>query len=71
MKTIRDVIDYFGSRAALAKALGVSPPAVTIWCSLGRLPGERAIQIERLTAGVIRAIDLPTTRGAYDAAVEK
>jgi len=67
VKTLQDVVDHFGSRSEMAKVMGVSPPAVTIWCSLGRLPGERAIQIERLTGGLFRAVELPTTRGAHHA----
>lgn len=55
---IDKVIAHYGSKMALAKALGVSPPAVTLWCQLDRIPPRRAIQIERMTAGKFKAVDI-------------
>lgn len=42
-----------GSRSALARALGIKPPAVDQWVGKGRCPVERVLQVERLT-GVSR-----------------
>lgn len=39
-----------GRRSALAKALGISPSAISMWVSV---PSERVLDIERLT-GVSR-----------------
>lgn len=40
------VLEAAGGRAALADALGISPPAVSQW---GRIPAERVGQISRVT----------------------
>lgn len=51
MKTTT-AIAHFGSRAKLAKALGISNSAVTQW---GKdVPPRRALELERLTHGVLR-----------------
>ena len=57
MINIQIAIDYFGSQAALAKALGVNSMAVTQWKKRG-LPIIRALQIERCTKGSIKAEEL-------------
>ena len=49
----RDVIIHFGSQAAVARALGISQPAVAIWQD--QPPPLRQLQIERLTGGRLRA----------------
>jgi hypothetical protein len=53
-----DVIDWFGSRAIIAKTFGVSRAAVTQWCQSGMFPAMRAIQIEQLSEGRFKALDL-------------
>lgn len=47
------VIAYFGSQAALARALdpGLSPMAVSHWKRRG-IPLSRAVQIERISGGL-------------------
>ncbi len=44
-------IQYFGTRYALAQALGISPATVYQWKE--RVPTERQIQLERLTKGAL------------------
>ncbi len=44
-------IKYFGTRYALAQALGISPATVYQWKE--RVPTERQIQLERLTKGAL------------------
>lgn len=56
-----EVIDYFGSCSALAEALAVSRPAVSQWVAAGGFPPLRALQIERLSKGRFRAIDISKT----------
>lgn len=51
------IIDFFGSKSEMAKALGVDPAAVTWWLQNG-LPALRAIQIEKLSNGRFRARDI-------------
>ena len=57
---IDEIVRHFGGRKALAVALNVSPAAVTYWVQDGALPPRRAIQIERLTEGKFKALDIPT-----------
>ncbi len=52
------VMEHFENQADLAKQLGVSRPAVTIWKGLDSFPPMQCIAIERLTNGKIKASDL-------------
>lgn len=58
-----DVVRYFGSYGELADALGVSRPAVSQWMASGAFPPLRALQIERLSGGRFRAIDISEKGG--------
>jgi transcriptional repressor of cell division inhibition gene dicB len=49
----KDVINHFGSQAAVARALGIAQPSVANWPD--EPPPLRQLQIERLTAGRLRA----------------
>lgn len=60
-----EVVDYFGSKGALSKALGVSPAAVSRWVRKKSFPPARAIDIELLTDGKFIATDL-VNKGAKD-----
>ncbi|MDD5084177.1 MAG: Cro/CI family transcriptional regulator [Candidatus Moranbacteria bacterium] len=57
MTNMQPAIDYFGTQAALAKAIGVNPMSVTQWKRRG-LPPRRAKEISELTHGTIKASDL-------------
>ena len=60
---ISQAIEYAGGTGqALADLLKVTPAAITKWRRQG-LPPERAIQLERLSGGELRAIDLCPDRG--------
>ena len=52
------IIDWFGGRAQMAKALGVSRVAITQWAQAGTMPPKRAIQVEALTGGELKALDI-------------
>lgn len=52
-----EIISHFGSHANLARALGVTRVAVTLWRTDG-IPAQRAIQIERVTGGKFKAVDI-------------
>lgn len=52
-----DIFIHFGSQSALARMLGVSAAAVAQWCVEG-VPPARAIQIEKLTDGKFKAVDI-------------
>jgi DNA-binding transcriptional regulator YdaS (Cro superfamily) len=47
-----------GGRAALARALGLTPTAVEKWSRLSRIPAERVLDIERVTQGRVSRYDL-------------
>jgi DNA-binding transcriptional regulator YdaS (Cro superfamily) len=52
MKT-NHAVKYFGSKAALARALGINKGAVSQWGE--RVPKGRAYQIEVMTGGRLKA----------------
>ena len=48
-------IDYFGTAAELAKHLGIKSQSIHQWrTGRARVTAERAIDIERVTGGVVR-----------------
>lgn len=46
-------VAYFGTRAAIARALGIKGPSVSEWGDYP--PMLRQLQIERLTGGALKA----------------
>ena len=55
---IDDVIRWFGGKSETARVLGVTPQAVCAWVEKGSVPPLRAIQVERLSGGMFKAVDL-------------
>lgn len=55
---IQEIIKHFGNQAKLAKKLGIGRAAVNHWSIRGIIPPNRAIQIEKLTEGKFKAIDI-------------
>lgn len=55
------VIARFGTQMDFAKALGVTSAAVSQWVQARAMPPARALQVEQLTNGEIKARDLKTT----------
>ena len=63
MVTFKQVLDHFGgTHESLAKALGITREAVTMW--KGEIPESRAFQIEVLSEGRFKADELPVRRVA-------
>ena len=56
--TFIELIRHFETQAALAKAMGVTPSAISQWVRRGSIPAEHAIAIERVTEGKFKAVDL-------------
>lgn len=50
----KDVVEYFGSQTAAAKALGTFQPEVSRWVKMGYVPRLRQYQIEKLTRGKLK-----------------
>jgi plasmid maintenance system antidote protein VapI len=58
--SVDDVVEWFGGKQeTVAKTLGVTKAAVSYWVSENKIPANRAIQVEQLTDGAIKAVDLP------------
>jgi hypothetical protein len=53
-----DIIDFYGSGAAAAEAVGVSRQTVHRWKRIPRIPTDPQLRYELLTRGALRA-DLP------------
>lgn len=56
---LRRACELVGGKAALARAIGVTPPAVHQWIrGMRPIPAERCPLIERATDGLVRCEDL-------------
>ena len=51
--TLQQAIDHFKSKAAMARALGISKPAVSAWDD--EIPLLRQYQIQHITKGKLKA----------------
>lgn len=58
MDGLNKAIAHFGTRKALAEAIGVHPMAVTQWGKRQRVPAERAVEIEKASGGAVTRHDL-------------
>lgn len=60
MKTtpLERAIQAVGSQQALADALGIKSPSIAEWRKRGRIPAERAVEIERATDGAVTCHEL-------------
>ena len=55
-----------GSKAALARAIGVKPPVIQQWLKGARpVPIARCVAIEKITNGVVNRIELRADWAAY------
>jgi DNA-binding transcriptional regulator YdaS (Cro superfamily) len=50
---LQRAVAHYGSMYKMAKALGVTQPAVTYWVKNNKLPAERVLEVEAAT-GVSR-----------------
>lgn len=48
----KDVINFYGTKIAVARALGISPSAVTQWKEI--VPEKQAYRIQRMTGGKLK-----------------
>lgn len=71
MTPLERALDHFGSKAALARAIGAKPMTVQHWFRGRAVPVAQAIRIENASAGAVTAAQLrpdvfghPTTNEA-------
>ncbi|MCU0939710.1 MAG: helix-turn-helix domain-containing protein [Burkholderiaceae bacterium] len=57
-------VEFFGSQADLARALGVTPQAVTQWRERGFSP-RSAVKLDRITAGALPAREMAADEEAH------
>lgn len=57
MTNLQPAINYFGSQAKIAAAVGVDPMAVTQWKKRG-IPPMRAIQLSHMAKGAFKPSDI-------------
>ena len=57
MDALEKVIEIYGNQSELAGKIGVSKMTITHWKRRG-VPIERALELERLTNGQVKASDL-------------
>ena len=53
-----ELLEHFDTQSEIARQLGVTRSAVSHWFRREAIPAEQAIQIEIVTDGKIRAVDL-------------
>lgn len=58
MKPIDKAVSILGSQTAIARLFGIKPQAVQLWCSSGKVPAERVLDIEKATQGQVTRHDL-------------
>jgi len=63
MVNFKKVFDAFGGQNKTAGALDVSTQAISQWRAKGYFPPAQAIEIERLTKGEFKAVDLVSKKG--------
>lgn len=58
----QDLLEYFGTKADIARALGVKQSTVSEWFNFGaKVPDGRQYQVELATKGKLKS-DLPALR---------
>lgn len=57
-ETLDKLKAHFGSYSKMAKALGITRQAINDWRVKQSIPSGCAIEIERLTEGEFKAVDL-------------
>ena len=51
------LVEHFGSKADMARRLGIERQNLTYWASAG-IPAIQAVKIEMITNGKFKAVDL-------------
>ncbi len=64
--TPAEALAHFGSKAEIARVVGVQPPSVIEWFDNNEIPEGRQYQLELASNGLLRA-DKPANRKAEPA----
>jgi hypothetical protein len=56
-----EALDFFKTKAEIARVLGVKPPSVIEWFDAGVIPEGRQYQLELASCGALKA-DQPANR---------
>lgn len=59
----QQALEYFGTKAEIARVLGITAPSVVEWFDAGVIPEGRQYQLELATGGALKA-DRPANRTA-------
>jgi DNA-binding transcriptional regulator YiaG len=51
---VESVVEYFGSKAVAAEALGIGRANLTHWQNKGRVPEKQAMRLDRITNGSLK-----------------
>lgn len=63
---INEIVKHFKTQYRMAKELKVTRAAVNHWVKTGIIPPYRAIQIEQITNGKFKAVDIVRECGGED-----
>lgn len=63
MVDFNSVFDFFGGQNKTAGILDVSTQAISQWKVKGCFPPAQAVEVERLTNGEFKAVDLVAKKG--------
>lgn len=58
MTPLDRAVNHFGTKAALARAIGVSPMTVQHWFRGRRVPVKHAVRLEAAAPGIVTAAEL-------------
>lgn len=53
---LNDITEHFGTQRELARCLGITPGAISLWRTDGKIPPSAALDIEILTCGKFTAL---------------
>lgn len=54
INTVRELVDSFGDKKALAKKMGVTTKTLNLWVQKNEIPAWRVLQIEELSGGFVK-----------------
>jgi DNA-binding transcriptional regulator YdaS (Cro superfamily) len=59
-RAVLEIVAHFGTQKRLADELGINRSQISLWIRTGVIPALRAMQIEKITDGKFKALDINT-----------